>query len=214
MEGEGVVEGGGAHLGSSLPVSIHVHGQTSLFVHIHLHSCMFVFLCRRSSLFMGVRLRSCMFVFVHRLSHSFVGGGICSWAVAFVRGWWRSFLSLCICSWAVVTLARCGGGGPLASGGGCSSWPGGGCSSWPGGGCSSWPFMVELRGGGVGWLVVVNGDDERRCMSSFIVRLPRRTWWVSKRRLGGSVCLLTWAGHDLSLAVDQVCMLGTGDVAL
>ena len=61
-----------------------------------------------------------------------------------------------------MTLARCGGGGLLAGGGGgCSSWPGGGCSSWPGGGCSSWPFMVELRGGGVGWLVVINEDDQR-----------------------------------------------------
>ena len=66
----------------------------------------------------------------------------------------------------------------------------------------------------VGWLVVVNEDDKRRCMSSFIVWLPRCTWWVSKRRLGGSMCLLTWTGHDLSPAVDRVCVLGTGDVAL
>ena len=184
------------------------------FVGRGLCSCAFIFVRRRSSLFVHVRLHSCAFIFIRRLSHSFMGGGIRSWAVAFVRGWSRSFLSVHVCSWAVVTLARYGGGRPLASGGGCSSWPGGGCSSWPGGGCSSWPFMVELRGGGVGWLVVVNRDDERQCMSSFIVWLPRRTWWVSKRRLGGSVCLLTWAGHDLSLAVDRVCMLGTGDVVL
>ena len=139
---------------SSLPVSVHVCGQSSSFVR--------------------VRLRSCAFVFVHGRPHSFVGGGLRSWVVgfafAFVRGRSGSFLSVRICSWAVVTLTRCGGGG---------------CSSW------------QLRGGGVGWLVVVNEDDERRRMSLFVVWLPRRTWWVSKRRLGGSLCLLTWAGHDL-----------------
>ena len=217
MEGEGVVEGGGAHLGSSLPMSVHVHGRSSSFVRVRLRSCAFVFVCGWSSSFMCVRLCSCTFVFVRRLSHLFVGGGIRSWVVAFVRGRSHLFVGgrVRVCSWAVVTLARCGGGGPLAGGGGgCSSWPGGGCASWPGGGCSLWPFLVELRGGGVGWLVVANEDDERQRMWSFVVWLPRRTWWVSKRRLGGSVCLLTWAGHDLSPAVDRVCVLVTGDVAL
>ena len=66
-----------------------------------------------------------------------------------------------------------------------------------GGGCSSWPFMVLLHGGRLVWLVVVKEDDEQRQMSSFIIWLPHRTWWVSERRLGGSFCLLTWAGHGL-----------------
>ena len=103
-----------------------------------------------------------------------------------------SFLSVCICSWAVLTLTRCGGGGgPLVGGGG---------------GCS----LSQLRGGGVGWLVVVNEDDERRHPSSFIVWLPRRTWWASKRRLEGPCACLPGLGttsSPSSPAVDRVCVL-------
>ena len=94
-----------------------------------------------------------------------------------------SFLSVrvcswAVCSWAVLMLTRCGGGEPLVGGGG-------GCSSW------------QLRGGGVGWLVVV--------------WLPRRTWWVSKRRLEGPCACLPGLGTTSSLSspdVDRVCMLG------
>ena len=189
MEGEGVVEGGGAHLGSSLPVSVHICGRSSV----------------HSSSLMRVRFRSRGVAFVCGGGHSFVGGRVRSWVVAFVLERSGLFVGGCDIGevwwwWAVGRWSW--------------SWPGGGCSSWPGGGCSSWPFMVELHGGGVGWLVVVNEDDEQRHASSFVVWLLRRTWGVSKRRLGGSVCLLTWAGHDLSPAVDRVCVLGTGDVAL
>ena len=70
--------------------------------------------------------------------------------------------------------------------------------------------------GVVVWLVVINEDDERRRMSSFIVWLPRRTWWVSERRLGGSCRLLTWAGHNL-VAVVLTCHrpgVHAGDVVL
>ena len=70
-----------------------------------------------------------MHICFHSWAVAFVcRGGICLWAVAFVCGQLhlflsgleqlRSFLSIHICSWAVVTLARCGGGGPLAGGGG------------------------------------------------------------------------------------------------
>ena len=163
MEGKGVVEGGGAHLGSSLPMSVHIRGQLSSS-HVCLSSLMRI--CFHSQVVVFIRARSSSLVCVrfHLQAVTFV------WGVAFVRGWSCSFLSICICSWAVVTLATCGGGGGCSSwpgggcslwpGGGCSSWPGGGCSLWPGGGCSLWPFMVELRGGGVGWLVVINEDDE------------------------------------------------------
>ena len=211
MEGEGVVEGGGAHLGSSLPVSVHIRGRSSSFVRVRLHSCVFVFVRGRSSSFVRVCLRSCAFVFVRGLSHSFVGeGGIRSWAVAFVRGWSRSFLSIRVCSWAVVMLARCGGGGPLAGGRGRGLVvvvPRGLVVVAPRG-----LVVVAPRG-----LVVVapHGHSWWSCVvAGWGGWLPRRTWGVSKRRLGGSVCLLTWAGHDLSPAVDRVCMLGTGDVAL
>ena len=132
------------------------------------------------------------------------------WAVAFIRGGWPlfvsgrvcvhvcsggsgSFLSGCVCLWVVLMLTRCGGGGggPLVGGGG-------GCSSW------------QLHGGGVRWLVVVNEDDKWRRMSSFIVWLPCRTWWVSKRRLEGPcVCLpgLGTTSSPSSPAVDWVCVL-------
>ena len=73
MEGGGSSRGRGISPGlviSSLPVSVHVRGQSSSFVR--------------------VRLRSCVFVVVRGRSHSFVGGGLHSWAVAFafafVRG--------------------------------------------------------------------------------------------------------------------------------
>ena len=107
--------------------------------------------------FVGSHRHLCAFISARARLSSFVGGHIHSWGVAFVHGWSglflsgleqsRSFLSVCICSWAVVMLMRCGGGGPSVGGGG-------GCSSW------------QLRGGGVGWLVVVNEDDERQRMSS------------------------------------------------
>ena len=127
-----MVEGGGSHLGSS---SCH---------------CLHLFM------FVGSRLRSCAFVCTCAHSFSFAGGGIHSWAVrltyAFVHGRsgsflsglerLHSFLSVHVCSWVVMMLTRCGGGGPLVGGGG------GGCSLW------------QLRGGGVGWLVVVNEGDE------------------------------------------------------
>ena len=69
---EGRESGGGRGISpglviSSLPMSIHVRGQSSLFVHICLHSC--------------------AFIFVRRRSHSFMGGGIRSWAVGFVLEW-------------------------------------------------------------------------------------------------------------------------------
>ena len=66
MEGGGSSRGRGISPGlviSSLPVSVHVRGQSSSFVR--------------------VRLRSCAFVVVRGRSHSFVGGGLRSWAVAF-----------------------------------------------------------------------------------------------------------------------------------
>ena len=107
MEGGGSSRGRGISPGlviASLPVSVHVRGQSSSFVR--------------------VRLCSCAFVFVRGQSHSFVGGGIRSWVVAFVHGRSGSFLSVHVCLWAVLTLTRCGGGGPLVGGGGgCSSWP-------------------------------------------------------------------------------------------
>ena len=186
--GEGVVEGGGSHLGLS-------------FRH-----------CPCPFTFMGSHLRLCAFVCACAHLFSFAGGCIRSWRVAFVRGWSGSrscsfggvgsflsglersgsFLSVCVCLWVVLTLTRCGGGGPLVGGGG-------GCSSW------------HLCGGGVGWLVVVNEDDERRRMSSFVVWLPRRTWWASKRRLEGPCACLPGLGttsSPSSPAVDWVCVLG------
>ena len=64
--GEGVVEGGGSHLGSS-------------FRH-----------CPCPFTFVGSRLRSCAFVCARARSFSFASGRIRSWGVAFVRGRSRS----------------------------------------------------------------------------------------------------------------------------
>ena len=75
------MEGEGAHLGSSLPMSVHVHARLSSFVCVHLRSCVF-----HSFSFASSRFRSWAVAFIHGHSHSFVGGRVCSWVVAFVHG--------------------------------------------------------------------------------------------------------------------------------
>ena len=95
-----MVEGGGAHLGSSLPMSIHVRALSSSLVHVcfrsqavafvhggWLHSCTFAF----------IRGQSCLFLSGLEWSHSFLsvrvvfmGGhdvGEVWWWWA-VGGWW------------------------------------------------------------------------------------------------------------------------------
>ena len=102
------MEGGGAHLGSSLPVS--------------------VFHCRRSFSCAGGRLRSrapfsvagTVFVRVRHFrsrgvalvrgpSPSFVGGHLCLWAVAFVHGGSCSLVGDRLHSWAVMPFVWCVG---------------------------------------------------------------------------------------------------------
>ena len=161
-----MIEGGGAHLGSSLPVSA--------FIRRHSFSCAGGRLCSRAPLsFAGV-------VFVCGRSPSLVGGRrgclrLCSWAFAFVRGclplfvggravgvvvpfvWCRGGRSVRL--WVVVIaggrirlvvplvgcsdgLVGCGGGAKLV---GCGGGELVGCGSCPlvcGGGGSSWPFVV------------------------------------------------------------------------
>ena len=80
-----MMEGEGAHLGSSLPVSVHVRAQLSSFMCVHLHSCVF---CSFS--FARSRFRSWAVAFIRGHSHSFVGDHVCLWVVAFVHGRLRS----------------------------------------------------------------------------------------------------------------------------
>ena len=151
------MEGGGAHLCSSLPVSIFnrrqlfscaggclrsqapflfvgvvfVHGGSPWFVGGHLRLCLwaFTFVHGQASLSMGVRLCSWVFVFVGGRPPSFVGGHAIR-----VVSWW-AFVFICGWSslWAVVPLVGCSGGELV------------GCGGQPlvsGGGGSSWPFVV------------------------------------------------------------------------
>ena len=113
------MEGEGAHLGSSLPMSIHVRARSSLFVCGHLCSCMFIFIRARSICFHLPAV-----AFICGQWHLFMGVHIHSWVVVFVHGWSHSFMGGCVRvhSWAVMPLARCGGGGLLVGGDSWSSW--------------------------------------------------------------------------------------------
>ena len=148
----GVMEGGGAHLGSLLPMSAFIRRRSFSCAGSRLHS-------QAPFSFVGV-------IFVHGRSPSLVGGGLRrrSWAFTFVRGrsplfmggravgvivpfvWCRGRSSS---SQAVVPLVGCSGGELVGCGGGGKLVCGGGelvgCGSRPlvcGGGRSSWPFVV------------------------------------------------------------------------
>ena len=165
----GVMEGGGAHLGLSLPVSSFIRRRSFSWTSGHL--CWWA-----PFSFAGVRFRS-------QALFSFMGGHLRWWVVifAFVRGRSPSFVGVCLRSWMVVllvwscrlygvvvrvrfacgsssswevvplvgcsigVLVRCwwgvGGGGKLVCGGGELV----GCGSRPlvcGRGGSSWLFVV------------------------------------------------------------------------
>ena len=159
------MEGGGAHLGSLLPMSvfhrrqsfscaggrprlqalfsfmgvIFVHGGSPWFVGGCLHSCSwaFTFVHGRASLSMGSRLHSWVFVFVGGRPPSFMGGhAIC------VVLWW-AFVFICgwSSSWVVMPLVRRSGGELVGCGGGELVGCGGQLLVCGAGG-SSWPFVV------------------------------------------------------------------------
>ena len=130
------MEGGGAHLGSSLPVSAFIHRRSFSCAGGRLHSrapfsfAGVIFIRGPSPSLVGgrLRLRSWVFAFVRGQSPAFVGGRAVGVVMPFV---W--------CGGGV--LVGCGGGGKLVCGGGELV----GCGSRPlvcGGRGSLWPFIV------------------------------------------------------------------------
>ena len=115
------MEGGGAHLGSSLPVSVFHHRRSFSCAGGHLRlRALFsfagaVFVCgrrfclRASFSFAGGRLGSwaVVFVRVRGPSPSFVGGHLRPWAVAFIHGRSCSLVGDRLRSWAVMPFV-CG----------------------------------------------------------------------------------------------------------
>ena len=130
------MEGGGAHLGSSLPVSVFHRRRSFSCAGGHLRSrapfsfaCV-VFVRGGSPWFVGghlwCRFRSCasfsfaggrlgswavVFAHVRGPSPSLVGGHLCSWAVTFVHGGSCSLVGDHLRSWAVMPFVWCRGVG-------------------------------------------------------------------------------------------------------
>ena len=110
MEGGGAMEGGRAHLGLSLPMSVHIHARSSSFVLVCFHLWAVAFICGQWHLFVGSGICLYAFTFICGWSCLFMG------AVMLVHGQAHSFF------WAVMPLAMCGGGLLVGGGGGWSSW--------------------------------------------------------------------------------------------
>ena len=195
------MEGGGAHLGSSLPVSIFHHRQLFSCAGGHLHSrrC---FCSRASFLFVGVvfirggspwfvgsRLHSCSwaFTFIHGRASSSVGSHLRSWAFVFVGGRPPSFVGgHAICVW-------CRGGCSCSFVGGCHHgrschWWGAVVGSWWGVVVGNWWGVVLGNWWGVvasRWCVVVVGPRGRSWWSSHVVAsllwLHRGSIWCVQR---------------------------------
>ena len=148
------MEGGGAHLGSSLPVSV-----------IH---CRRLFSCAGGRLrsrppfsFVGGRLGSWAVVFVRVCgpSPSFVGGHLCPWAFTFIHGHLCSLVGDRLRPWAVMPFVWCRGGCSCSCVGG---YHRGRLCCWWGTVVGSWWGVVASR-----WCVVVVGP--RGCL-----------WWPSR----------------------------------
>ena len=159
------MEGGGAHLGSSLPVSVFHHRRSFSCAGSRLRSqalflfvCV-VFVCGGSPWSVSGRLRSCSwaFTFVCGQASLSMGGRLCSWGFVFVGGrlpsfvgshairvvsWW-AFVFICgwSSSWVVVPLVGRSGRELVWCGGGELVGCGGQLLVCGGGG-SSWPFVV------------------------------------------------------------------------
>ena len=163
------MEGGGAHLGSSLPVSI-FHGR-------RLFSCAggrlrlqapfsfagIVFVRGGSFSFVEGRLHSwaVIFICVRGPSPSFVGRHRCPWAVAFVHGHSCLLVGDRLRSWAVMAFVWCGGGCSCSFVGGrhrgrSCHWWGAVVGSWWGVMVGNWWGVVASH-----WCVVVVGPHGR-----------------------------------------------------
>ena len=191
-----MVEGGGAHLGSSLPVSVHVRGQSSSFVRVRRRSYAFVVARARSSSLVRVRFRSRVVAFVG-------GGWLRSCAFAFVRGRSRSFLGGLERSRSFLSVRVVFVGGRDV--GEVWWW-------WAVGGWRWWLLLVAVHGVVV-WLVVVNEDDERRRMSSFVSGCHVAPGGCQKGGWEGLAACLPGLGTtslpSSSPAIDRVCVLVT-----
>ena len=107
VRGEALVgsDGGGAHLGSLLPMSIFVCRQSFLCAGGCLHSqALFSFACSHLCSWVVVFIRVCA------PSPLFVGRHLCLWVFAFVHGCSCSLVGDHLCLWVVMPFVWCCGG--------------------------------------------------------------------------------------------------------
>ena len=157
------MEGGGAHLGSSLPMSVFHRRRLFSCAGGRLRSRVpfsfagVVFVRRGLFSFAGGRLRSWVVVFVRVRGPSplFVGRHHCPWAVAFVHGRSCSLVGDRLRSWAVMRFVWCCGRRSCSFVGGhhrgqLCCWWGAVVGSWWGVVVGNWWGVVVSR-----WCVVV-----------------------------------------------------------